>query len=158
MSLPHGMRVLGLLALLLATAGTAQAADNPLQLKADHITASVSDIDRAVAWYQDILGFKVTSRGARANGTLKFAELAIPGFGIGLVQIGAAAPAAASGSSRTGWIHIVFSVPDANAAYVLLKSRGAAVSLREGAKTNPVDTFLIRDSEGNEIEVVNTPR
>src|SRR4051812_2008345 len=70
------------------------AAVNPLQLKAHHVTASVIDLDRAVKWYREMLGFRIVNQGSRQNGAVKFADLAIPGFGIGLVQNGAAAPEA----------------------------------------------------------------
>ncbi len=35
--------------------------DNPLQLRAHHATAAVKDIDRAVRWYRDVLGFTLPS-------------------------------------------------------------------------------------------------
>src|SRR6185369_10610627 len=131
---------------------TAQSTENPLQLKPDHATASVGNIDRAVRWYEDMLGFKVVNRGDRANG-VRFADLSIPGYGIGLVQ-SAATSAAAGSSARSGWIHIVFSVPDPARAFATLKSRGADVTTRGTPAPAPVTTFLIHDSEGNEIEIV----
>src|SRR4051812_31137999 len=87
----------------------AQTDRNPLGLKPDHATAAATDIDRAVRWYEEMLGFRVTNRGERPNGS-KFADLELPGFGIGLVQNPGVAPSTTS--ARSGWIHIVFSVPD----------------------------------------------
>ena len=58
---------------------------NPLQLKPHHATAAVADLDRAVRWYQQMLGFAVVDRGDRPNGA-RFADLSLPGYGIGLVQ------------------------------------------------------------------------
>lgn len=134
--------------------GAARAADNPLGLKADHVTAAVTDIDRAVSWYRDMLGFHLVDRGERQNGQFKYADLAIPGFGIGLVQLPTATPAAAASPVASGWLHIVFSVPDPAASFKSLQSRGAKVSIRPGTPPGPVTTFLISDSEGNEIEIV----
>src|SRR5213080_2088858 len=86
----------------------AQSPPNPLQLKADHATAAVTDIDRAVHWYQNTLGFAVVNRGDRPNG-MRFADLEIAGFGIGLVQNpDPPAASATPGTARSGWIHIVF--------------------------------------------------
>jgi predicted enzyme related to lactoylglutathione lyase len=51
-------------------------------------------------------------------------------------------------------MHIVFSVPDPQAAYATLKSRGADVSVRGNPPSSPITAFLVHDSEGNEIEVV----
>lgn len=127
---------------------------NPLQLKVHHITAAVTDIDRAVQWYQRVLGFRLVERGARNGGTFRFAELEIPGFGVALVQLaGAQAAPATDKPQAPDWVHIVFAVPDPQAAYTALKARGADVFTR-GPATSPVTTFLLHDSEGNEIEIV----
>src|SRR4051812_4158381 len=81
----------------------AQPAQNPLQLRPDHATAAVTDIGRAVRWYQDVLGFAVVNRRERPDGGHS-ADLQIPGYGISLVQYpGAAAPPTAT---RSGWVHI----------------------------------------------------
>jgi catechol 2,3-dioxygenase-like lactoylglutathione lyase family enzyme len=130
----------------------AQAPPNPFGLKPHHATASAADIDRAVRWYQEVLGFKVVNRGDRPNGT-RFADLEIPGFGIGLVQNPGSA-SAIGGAVRTGWIHIVFSVRDSQAAYTTLRGRGVDISVRGNPPPTQITTFLIHDSEGNEIEIV----
>jgi catechol 2,3-dioxygenase-like lactoylglutathione lyase family enzyme len=135
-----------------ACAAEGQVQENPLRLKPHHATAAVADIDRAVRWYQQILGFAVVNRGERPNGT-RFADLEIPGFGIGLVQnVGQAPPS--TGAPRSGWVHIVFSVSDPAAAYATLKMRGADVSVRGNPAPPQITTFLLHDSEGNEIEIV----
>ena len=126
-------------------------------LVAHHVTASVSDVDRAVRWYTTVLGFAVRERGVRQNGAFEFAELSIPGFGVALVHIrssAAAAPAPTAPQPAAGWMHVVFSVTDADAAYRALKDKGADVWLRPQAPPGPVTTFLLHDSEGNEIEIV----
>jgi methylmalonyl-CoA/ethylmalonyl-CoA epimerase len=136
----------------LCASAAAQPTPDPLQLKPHHATAAVADIDRAVRWYQDVLGFKVVNRDDRPNGT-RFADLEIPGFGIGLVQSpGASSPS--TNAARSGWVHIVFSVPEPARAYALLKARGADVSTRGNTPPADVTTFLLHDSEGNEIEIV----
>src|SRR5437763_3842982 len=99
--------------LLAPLAVAAQSPQNPLQLKPHHATAAVADVDRAVQWYERMLGFKVVNRGDRPNGS-RFADLELPGYGIGLVQNPGPPPSA---GTRSGWIHIVFSVPDPAAAY-----------------------------------------
>jgi glyoxylase I family protein len=132
----------------------AQSPPIPLQLKPDHATAAVTDIDRAVRWYENMLGFTVVNRGERANG-MRFADLQIPGFGIGLVQNpGPVAPAPAANAMKSGWIHIVFSVPDPAAAYAMLRARGADVTVRGNTPPAEITTFLLHDSDGNENEIV----
>lgn len=137
---------------------------NPLGLRAHHATASVVDIDRAVAWYRDMLGFTLIDRGSRDAGKFKFAELGIPGFGVGLVQLPAAPgaradPKAPQGATGVGayWVHIVFTVPDPDGTFALLRRRGAQVSVRDGRVTPPLSAFLVKDSEGNEIEIIRDP-
>jgi len=150
---PCSLRISWLIVLLVAGfcgPAAAQSTQNPLQLKPDHATASVANIDRAVRWYEDMLGFKVMNRGDRPNGS-RFADLAIPGFGIGLVQ-NPGTPSA--NGARSGWIHIVFSVPDPARAFAMLKSRGADVATRGNPAPTQITTFLLHDSEGNEIEIV----
>jgi catechol 2,3-dioxygenase-like lactoylglutathione lyase family enzyme len=126
---------------------------NPFGLKPHHITATVLDLDRAEAWYRDMLGFAVRERGS--HGAVRFVELAIPGFGVALVK----QPATDSNNrpvppTAPRWLHIVFSVPNPNAAYRALKDRGASVSTRQDSAKESVSSFLIEDSEGNEIEIV----
>ena len=129
----------------------AQSTQNPLQLRPDHATAAVIDLDRAVRWYQDMLGFSVVNRGDRPNGS-RFADLEIPGYGIGLVQNPASPPSTTG--ARSGWIHIVFSVPDPARAFATLKARGADVATRGNPAPPQFTSFLLHDSEGNEIEIV----
>ena len=130
----------------------AQSAQNPLGLKPHHATAAVTDLDRAVRWYEQMLGFTVVNKGDRPGG-MRFADLQLPGFGIGLVQNPGPA-AASSPAARGGWVHIVFSVPDPAVAYQTLKGRGAEVSVRGNPVPAQITTFLLHDSEGNEIEIV----
>jgi methylmalonyl-CoA/ethylmalonyl-CoA epimerase len=140
-----------LLVLALPAPAAAQAAQNPLQLRPDHATAAVADLDRAVRWYQEVLGFTIVNRGQRADGA-RSAVLEIPGYGIGLVQYpGAPAPTPAT---RSGWVHIVFAVPDPARAYATVKARGADVSTRGNVAPAQITTFIMHDSEGNEIEIV----
>jgi catechol 2,3-dioxygenase-like lactoylglutathione lyase family enzyme len=128
---------------------------NPLGLTAHHITACVLDLERAIDWYQDMLGFKLVERGSRHEGAFQFAELAIQNFGVALVRFNeAAASRTADVLLAPSWLHIVFSVADPDSTYRLLKQRGASVTTRPAEDAGTVSTFIIHDSEGNEIEIV----
>jgi methylmalonyl-CoA/ethylmalonyl-CoA epimerase len=140
-----------LLALTVARPSAAQTPQNPLQLRPHHATAAVADLDRAIRWYQEMLGFTVATRGTRPDGG-RSADLEIPGYGVALVQY--PGPAAPAPSRRSGWVHIVFAVPDPARAYATLKERGADVSTRGTAAPSNITTFILHDSEGNEIEIV----
>jgi catechol 2,3-dioxygenase-like lactoylglutathione lyase family enzyme len=142
---------------LLAMAGAlppaAASTLNPFALRPHHITASVANLDRAVAWYQQMLGFAVRERGS--HGPVRFVELAIPGFGIALIQ-DPSTPVNPNPKVRTSpyWVHMVFSAPDPNAVFQVLKSKGAELSTRDDAANGAVHGFTVKDSEGNEIEIV----
>ncbi len=128
---------------------------NPLKLTPHHITASVADLDRATAWYQTMLGFEIRQRGN--HGPVKFVELAIPGFGVALVQERATAGQSAKQQTNAPhWIHIVFAVPDPDAAYRTLRAKGASLTTRD-VVNSVIESFLITDSEGNEIEILGAP-
>src|SRR5262245_1270959 len=118
----------------------AQSTENPLQVRPDHATASVADIDRAIRWYQGMLGFQVMNRGDRPDPE-------IPGDAVRLVQKPGAPPSTTG--ARSGWVHIVFSVPDPARAFATLKSRGADVTTRGNPTPAQITTFLLHDSEGN---------
>ncbi len=132
----------------------AQAADplNPLELRPHHITATVRDLDRAANWYREMLGFTIRKRGK--HGDITFVELDIPGFGVALIKDpsrGQDAPQTGYGEAR--WLHIVFSVPDPDAAYHVLETKGASLAARRSPDGH-IQSFLITDSEGNELEII----
>jgi len=128
--------------------------ENPLGLKLNRITARVRDMERAVAWYRDILGFQVGETGTTANGIMKFAHLHLTGFGISLVQLDMPATELQPGQQALPcWVHPVFEVADPHGLYGLLRQRNVGVFTR-GAPPDRIATFLFHDSEGNEIEIV----
>lgn len=124
-----------------------------LELKVHHITAVVVDLDRAVNWYQQVLGLRLREQGAREPGPVRFAELSMPAFGVGLVQLPPAVAAARpAGPLAPTWLHIVFSVKDLKGTRALLEQRGAMVRTRE--RDGRLEALLVDDSEGNEIEIL----
>ncbi len=146
------------IALALIGVQSASAVDplNPLGLRPHHITAAVQDLDRAANWYQEMLGFRIRRRGQ--HGDMMFVELAIPGFGVSLIKQpsgGRFAPQTRGDAPR--WLHIVFSVPDPDATYHALETKGASLAARRSPNGH-VQSFLITDSEGNELEIIeNSP-
>lgn len=128
---------------------------NPLNLHFHHATASVADMNRAIKWYEEKLGFKVILH-KRLDADTDLAWLVIPGFRIDLIQYRGSTrgPIPANHLSTQGWAHIVFSVPNVDKAYAALKARG--VNLPEPLVT--LDNLHIRtshfpDSEGNWLEI-----
>jgi catechol 2,3-dioxygenase-like lactoylglutathione lyase family enzyme len=154
----HALRTPALLfALNSLTVQPSLAADalNPLHLRPHHLTARVWDIDRAAAWYHDMLGFQIGRRGE--HGDVKFAELSIPGFGIALIKEPSAGPRPAEpNASVPRWLHIVFSVPNIDVTYRYLEAKGATLAARKSPDGH-VQSFLITDSEANEVEIIADP-
>ena len=151
-----------LIGVLISTVGvwapislSAQTAADPLELKLHHATASVGDLNRAVKWYQEKLGFKMVLR-RKLDATTEIAWMTMPGNRIDLIQRQGASkgPALKDHLMAQGWAHIVFSVADADRAYAILKGRG--VNLPEPVSTNQalhIKTSHFPDSEGNWLEI-----
>jgi catechol 2,3-dioxygenase-like lactoylglutathione lyase family enzyme len=134
---------------------SAQSATDPLELTLHHATASVSDLNRAVKWYQEKLGFKMVLR-RKLDENSEIAWMTMPGNRVDLIQRNGSSKGPASKDHLTtqGWAHIVFSVADADRAYAILKARG--VNLPEPVSTNAtlhIKTSHFPDSEGNWLEI-----
>jgi catechol 2,3-dioxygenase-like lactoylglutathione lyase family enzyme len=156
----EGERIMRTLTVFLALIGAAvplraQALQQPIDLTLHHATASVGDLDRAIKWYQEKLGFKLQMR-RRLNPDAEIAWMVGPGVRVDLIQRkGSAKPAGVKDHMLTqGWAHIVFAVADADKAYAILKARG--VNLPEPVSVNPmlhIKTTHFPDSEGNWLEL-----
>jgi len=128
--------------------------DNPLGLKAHHVTARVRNIDAIVAWYSDVLGLRLADRGERLGGAMQFATLTMPGYAISFVQLASPVTEVKPGQAFVPvWVHPVFSAPDPDKLYRYLDERGVRLATH-GPKPEHVQTFLVYDCEGNELEIV----
>jgi catechol-2,3-dioxygenase len=130
-------------------------ADNPLQLATDHVSLSVADIDKEAAWYEDVLGFKEYKRGGEGTNTLD-SHLRIPGvYRIDLFQQKGSArhTTPGSGFQEQGYTHIVFKTAlSLDTVNQQLLAKNATV-VADKDKNGSVTNILVRDPEGNEIEI-----
>ena len=134
---------------------SAQSASDPLELKPHHAAASVGNLDRAVKWYTEKLGFKVATR-RRIDAEREIAWMTIPGYRIDLLQVKGSAPHPPVKDHMLvqGWGHIVFGVTSVDRTYAILKARG--VELPETPTSNEelhLRAFHFPDSEGNWLEI-----
>jgi len=133
----------------------AQSPQDSLGLTLHHATASVADLNRAVKWYEEKLGFKVQMR-RKLNPDAEIAWMVMPGVRIDLIERkGSAKPPAVKDHMLVqGWGHVVFAVADADRTYALLKARG--VDLPQPVNVNQalhIKTCIFPDSEGNWLEI-----
>lgn len=133
-------------------------------LTAHHVGITVSDLDRAVAFYTDTFDLDVLARfevgGAAfadavdvSDATGSFAHLDADGIRIELVEYD---PAGESGDppalNRPGAVHLGLSVDDLDAFYAGLD--GVETLSRPQTTESGTRILFVRDPEGNLVEVL----
>lgn len=115
-----------------------------------HVHLTVSDLERALSFYRDVLGFEVTSRYGRDA-----VFLSAGGYHhhVGLnTWAGRGAPAPAPGT--TGLYHFAILYPDRPAlAAALRRVVEAGVPLEGAADHGVSEAVYLRDPDGNGIEL-----
>ena len=129
-------------------------AGNGFKLKPHHVAINVPDIDAAITWYCDILGFTVAKRNFIPGMTYPHAMLNNGDFNIELFQPPKITPRPAdesappAGSDAIGFRQMAFAVDDLHALTETLKKKGANIT-----RERPDGTALfIRDNSGNVLE------
>ena len=128
-----------------------------------HVGLTVPDLDKAAAWYQDVLGFDVQTRTSNPETGLQIAMLGKDGFSIELFQMpscGRLEPVyddIAGHLPYEGWRHLAFRVDDLEATMAELKERGAAHAGGpiENAALGFTYAFVV-DPFGNLVEFLQT--
>lgn len=115
-----------------------------------HVHLTVSDLERALRFYRDVLGFEVTTTYGRDA-----VFLSAGGYHhhIGLnTWAGRGAPAPPPGT--TGLYHFAILFPDRTAlAAVLRRLRDAGVPLEGAADHGVSEAIYLRDPDGNGVEL-----
>ena len=121
-----------------------------MEMKLELVPVPVSDVDRAIAFYTEKIGFNL-DHDHQVNEQLRFVQLTPPGsacsiaIGIGLTQM---APGSIKGLQMV--------VPDAQAAREELLGRGAEVS---EVDVQPWGSFVyFSDPDGNTWALQEIPR
>ena len=122
-------------------------------LKPHHVAINVSDIDAAIKWYGDVLGFAVERtnfiRGFRGqNALLKHGD-----FRVELFQNENTIPrppeqAPPPGTEMLGYRQMAFTVADLKGFTEMLEKKGADITARRPDGT----VLFIRDNSGNVLE------
>jgi lactoylglutathione lyase len=112
------------------------------------------DIERAVAFYGGVLGFTETFR-TPTEGVPSHVELALDGFTLGLGTVEAAQTVhGVEASPGAPSMAVVVWCDDVDAAYERLVAAGAPGLIEPHDVGNGNRTALVRDPDGNLLEIV----
>lgn len=125
----------------------AAAQDGPYYRPTVVVQLNVSNLGKAIEWYEKILGFKTVER----RDDLKFAhvETNVPGLQLGLGEGGTL--------TGTGAVVINFSVVDVVSARKLLESRGVVFTGPTQIIPGKVALAGFRDPDGNQLRLAGPP-
>ncbi|RLM53838.1 VOC family protein [Halobellus sp. Atlit-31R] len=137
-------------------------------LTAHHVGITVSDLDRAVGFYRDVLGLDVDSRfsvagdafatGVDVDGaSADFAHLDAGDIRLELVEydpVDDTAVASELGLNAPGAAHVGLAVDDVESVYAALPERVETLSEPQTTESGTTICFL-EDPEGNLVEILS---
>lgn len=129
---------------------------NLFKLKPHHVAINVPDIEAAIKWYCDVLGFTVMRRNFIPTSTSQNALLNNGDFNIELFQHEKITPRPEGestqppGTETLGFRQMAFVVDDLHALTEILKKKGANITRERSDGT----VLFIRDNSGNVLEFV----
>jgi len=127
--------------------------EEAFSLKPHHVAINVPDIDAAVKWYGDVLGFAVEKRdfirGFRGrNALLKHGDFRIELFQNENIVPRPEEQTPPPGTEMLGFRQLAFSVADRRAFTEMLERKGVDITMRLPDGT----ALFIRDNSGNVLE------
>lgn len=128
-------------------------------LKPLHVGISVPDIDASIAWYEQMLGFRLVSDKYFDQLPARIAFLELGGFSIELFQVPGAAPLPDDRRvpnldiQTHGTKHVAYAVEDLRGLMSELKSKGVDVAMDVFPMEGDLVAF-IRDNAGNLLELI----
>lgn len=128
-----------------------------------HLVAlSVTDLDAAIRWYCDVLGFREQRRLNLPDYKLRIGFLERDGFRLELIEfkdsvsqgdIRAKFPAVTDRARVQGFVKLAFAVPDIRKFAELLKARKAEFLRDVTRESDTGETwFMIKDMDGNVLQ------
>jgi len=133
--------------------------DHPFEVRPHHCGLSVPDLEAAIRWYREMLGFAVEIRQEISEVPAKGAFLKRGEYRIELFEVPGAAPLPpqrryVDEDLRThGTKHMALTVPDVKRALEFLRARGVEVAM-EPIEAEGTVACYIRDNSGILIELV----
>ncbi len=122
----------------------------------NHAVLYVSDLERSVAFYRDVLGFRrvpMTPDGFRGAAFLQAPD-STNDHDLGLFEIGAAAGRSAAGRSTVGLYHLAWEVDTLDELAATAQRLTAAGALTGSSDHGTTKSLYGRDPDGLEFEIV----
>jgi glyoxylase I family protein len=133
-----------------------------------HVCIEVSDVERSLAFYRDVLGLRVIFDVALAGPGLdqvtgeggargRMVGCLVPGsrVTIELLCYGHRAPGRRPAGGGTGYTNLALTVADVDAAHAALVARGARP--RPPVEVGGVRMFFVADPDGTPLELIEFP-
>ncbi|TDG17737.1 VOC family protein [Paraburkholderia silviterrae] len=128
-------------------------------LQLNNVALAVADLDHMIGWYQNVLGLRVEERGHFDPVDADFAMLTGEGFRLELVSRkgGEHRPADRSAPPQhlhaLGWKAIVLESSDLASTTATLVAHGVEIVWAEQRLTPTLASTMVRDPEGNLINI-----
>jgi catechol 2,3-dioxygenase-like lactoylglutathione lyase family enzyme len=130
-----------------------------MQLRFNNFAVAVADLERAIAWYGDVLGFTVAERGRFDAVNADYAMIDGAGIRIELVsrEGGEVTPVDRTAPPHhldvLGWKALVLEVDDLTAATVRFAAKGAEMLWADMLISPDRRGTMLRDPEGNLVHI-----
>ena len=123
----------------------------------DHIAITVQDMDRAVGFYRDVLGFEVLGQLVLNEGAFKLVYLQA---GAGRIELFAFTEEGrgldpSPRNEDLGFKHVAFQVDDVDAVARRLQQHGVAFTVAPTDAPGGVRLAFFHDPDGNLLEIVD---
>jgi len=129
--------------------------------RAHHLALSVANLEAAIQWYAETLGFRVSKTFERAEPPIRIALLTLEGFAVELIERGGSQSRTVAGKPPSeqnkiqGHSHFAWMVPDLDATVAALRAKEVHFAVE------PIEipalglrVCHIYDREGNLLEFV----
>ena len=119
----------------------------------NHVAFRVRDVDRSLAFYEGVLGFKEAFRVYKPDGSLGliYVQFGADQF-VELFEGGAGERQVEPPADGSGYLHFCFTVEDLDATLGLLRRKGLEVG-DAYVGTSGARIYFIQDPDGNRIEL-----